>query len=179
MADHSIDIVDENDIVIWNELKSKKPELWFISRVVAIFVMDSAGKIIICKRSPHKKFSPNMYDLSAVWAVLQNESYLDAAKRELEEELQIKNCELKFLDKFHQEAEPIWEWKKLKYFCSLFLAITDEIPILNEELTEFKKMTIDEIEEEIILNSQNYCIWFINDFNQVKDKIKETKLDLI
>ena len=40
MADHYVDIVNENDEVIGKELKSKKPELNFVSRVVAIMVKD-------------------------------------------------------------------------------------------------------------------------------------------
>jgi hypothetical protein len=47
MADHYVDIVNENDEVIGKELKSRKPELNFISRVVAVLVKDSTEMNLI------------------------------------------------------------------------------------------------------------------------------------
>ena len=64
MSDHYIDIVNENDEVIGKELKSKKPDLNFISRVVAIMVRDSEKKFIVCKRGFYKKVDADKYDLA-------------------------------------------------------------------------------------------------------------------
>ena len=172
MADHLLDVVNVNDEVIGAEYKDRKAELGFISRVAAIFLCDLSGNIYICKRAPHKKYSPNLYDLAAVGAVLQGETYQDAAGRELEEELGIK-CELSLLDKFYQEAEPVGNGQRLKYFCAVFLGKTADQPVLNEELSEIRKVTLSELRSELKKEREKFCTGFINDFKQAEKHIEE------
>lgn len=166
MADHYIDIVNENDEVVGKELKSKKPELGFISRVVAILVQDSEGKYIVSKRGSHKKIDANKYDLSAFGNVDAGEDYQIAAKRELKEELGM-DCEVKLLDKFYQENEH--DGKKYKIFCGVFLANSDQAPNLNHELVSYQKMSYSEISENMHKNPDTFCQGFRNDFNRVKN----------
>lgn len=169
MADHYVDVVNQNDEVIGKELKSRKLELNFISRVVAIIVRNSEGKIIVCKRDSHKEVDANKYDLSACGSIDVGESYEEAAKRELVEETGIQ-CSLMMLDKFYQESEH--DGKKFKFFCGVFLAESDKDPNLNQELVSFKRMSLSEIEKEMNENPHDFCEGFRNDFNQVKDKLK-------
>ncbi|MDD2646984.1 MAG: NUDIX domain-containing protein [Patescibacteria group bacterium] len=166
MADHYVDVVDENDEVIGKELKSKKPELNFISRVVAIFVRDSNNRFVVSKRASHKKLDADKYDLSAFGNVDAGEDYETAAKRELMEELGI-DCELKMLDKFYQENE--YNGKRFKIFCGVFLAETDQEPKLNHELVSYSRMTFNEIEQGTKENHDKFCEGFRNDFERVKD----------
>jgi len=166
--DHYIDIVNEKDGVIGKELKSKKPELGFISRVVAIFVRDSNGKIIVCKRGSHKKIDADKYDLSAFGNVDAGEDYEVAAKRELMEETGLI-CPIIMLDKFYQENQH--DDKKFRIFCGVFLAESDEDPKLNHEVVSFRRMAIEEIEKEMSKNPNDFCQGFRNDFNKVKDKL--------
>lgn len=168
MGDHYIDIVNEKDEVIGRELKSKKPELNFISRVAAVMIRDSSGKFIVCKRGLHKKLDADKYDLAACGNVDSGEDYGEAAKRELLEELNL-SCSLSMLDKFYQEIDH--KGKKLKIFCGVFLGETDEEPKLNHELVSFRRMTVQEIEEEIAINPENFTSGFVNDFNRVRDKL--------
>jgi isopentenyl-diphosphate delta-isomerase len=165
MADHLIDIVNENDEVIGSELKSKKPELGFISRVSAILVQDSNGKYIISKRGSHKKLDANKCDLSAFGNVDAGEDYKTAARRELKEELGI-DCEVKILDKFYQEVDH--KGKLYKFFCGVFLAKSDEEPKLNHELVSYQKMSLNEIKQEMQENPDKFCQGFRNDFNRVE-----------
>jgi ADP-ribose pyrophosphatase YjhB (NUDIX family) len=168
MADHYIDVVNQNDEVIGRELKSKKPDLNFISRVVAVIVKNSEGKIIVCKRGSHKKIDADKYDLSAFGNVDSGENYEQAASRELMEETGLK-CPLVMLDKFYQENEH--NGKKFKIFCGVFLANSDKEPKLNHEIVSFRKMTIGEMEEEMKEDPDKFCQGFRNDFNRVKNKL--------
>ncbi len=167
--DHLIDIVNEKDEVIGSELKSKKPELGFISRVVAIIVRDSQGEIIVCKRGSHKRIDADKYDWAAFGSVDAGETYEVAAQRELWEETGIKDP-VKMLGKLYQENEH--DGKKFKIFCGIFLAESDENPKLNHEAVLFRKMSVDEIEKELIEAPENFGQGFMNDFNLVKDKLK-------
>lgn len=169
MGDHFVDVVDEKDRVIGQDLKSQKPVKNFISRVVAIFLANSKGNLLICKRAPHKKNAADLYDLAAFGNVILGESYEEAAIRELKEELDI-SCDLKMLDKFYQEISN--DGKKFKIFCGVFLGVTDDCLRLNEELVEVKEMSFGEIETELRLNSDSFCPGFVNDFMKVKDKLR-------
>ncbi len=169
MADHLVDIVNDNDEVISQELKSKKIEQWFISRVVAIFLIRSSGKLVVCKRADHKRNAASLYDLAAFGNVMQWESYPDAAQRELQEELGIA-CTLTPLEKFYQEVHN--DDKIYKIFCGVFAGISDSEIQLNEELVEAKEMSIEEVEKELAEHQERFCPGFINDFTQTKDQLR-------
>lgn len=89
------DIVNENDEVIGkikeNEQKNIRPnQLRFIN----ILIFNDENKILVPKRSSNRKIFPNCYDFSVGGHVNSGETYEQAAYRELEEELGIKNVEL-------------------------------------------------------------------------------------
>lgn len=154
MADHLVDIVNDNDEVIGQELKSKKIEQGFISRVVAIFLLRSNGKLIVCKRADHKKDVAGKYDLAAVGNVMQGESYPDAAQRELKEELNI-DCKLTPLEKFYQEVHN--DNMIYKIFCGIFVGMTDDKIQFNEEITEAREMSFEEVEKELAEHKEDFC----------------------
>ena len=170
MADYYIDIVNENDEVVGKELKSKKLEKEFISRVIAVFLLDSEKKFLMCRRAPHKSDAPNLWDLAVCGNVESGESYKEAARRELSEELGI-SCELESLGKFYEENKAT-SGSLLKVFCGIFIGYTDEEPTLSEELTESRKMTLDEIKSEITSSPEKFCNGFRTDFENVKEKLK-------
>ncbi|MDP1883823.1 MAG: NUDIX domain-containing protein [Candidatus Moranbacteria bacterium] len=163
-----LDVVNGNDEVIGQDLKSNKIAKGFISRVAAVFLADSEGKFIITKRSEQKMIDPGLYDLAAVGSVVAGENYEAGARRELHEELSIV-CELESLDKFYQEIDH--EKGKLKFFCAVFLGRTDQLPKLNDEVAGFVKMSLDEIKKEIGLHPEKFCPGFLNDFRQVEEKL--------
>jgi len=169
MEDHLIDIVNEKDEVIGSELKSKKPEIGFISRVAAVFVRDSEGRVIICKRGPNKKNDPNKYDLTACGNVDAGETYEQASARELMEETGIKGSPV-MLDKFYCENEH--SGKKFKYFVGVFILNSDQDPKLNDELVSFRKISFNELEKEMRDTPEIFCQGFIRDFDRVKNKLK-------
>jgi isopentenyldiphosphate isomerase len=170
MGDHLIDVVDDTDNVIGKELKSKKPELGFISRVVAVMIRDSEGKLLVCKRGSHKKVDADRYDLAAFGNVDSGEDYETAASRELQEELNM-SCNLTFLGKAYQEN--IHKGIKFRIFCSVFLGHSDDEPELNHEVVGFRRMTLEEIEHEMANEPDKFCQGFRNDYELVKHKLKE------
>jgi isopentenyl-diphosphate delta-isomerase len=169
MADYYLNVVNEHDKIIGRELKSKKLELGFISRVVAIYLRDSEGKFLMCKRADHKDDAAGLWDLAACGNVESGETYEKAAARELKEELDI-SCPLELLGKFYEEVEAT-KGVILKVFCSEFLGYTNKTPKLNHELSEFRKMTFGEIGSELTRSPEKFCHGFRIDFENVKGRL--------
>ncbi len=96
-----LDLVDENDNVIGKEDRNIIYENNMKNfRVINIMIMNSENKIIVPKRSDNRRLFPNCYDCSVGGHVSSGESYEEAAYRELEEELGIKNVKLEQIGYF-------------------------------------------------------------------------------
>ena len=163
-----IDIVDESDNVIGQDKRTNKFEKEFISRNVAIFILDGKGDALIVRRSPQKRSFPNRYDLAACGNVMSGESYMEAAKRELKEELGIE-CELNFLEKIFNEFKE--KNKTLKYFTGVFMGYHEGEIKLNDELVEPKWLSIKQIEKMLEENNELFTPGFVKDFASVKDRL--------
>lgn len=87
-GDEFLDVVDENDVVIGRELRSRLYSEYASNfRVVNAFVVNSNGQLWIPTRRPDKKLAPNALDFSVGGHVVSGESYDEALFREAEEEL--------------------------------------------------------------------------------------------
>jgi len=101
MADRKDDIfeiVDENDRVIGTAARSDchgNPAL--VHRVAHVLVFDPEGRLLLQKRSRHKDIQPGKWDTSVGGHLDPGEDYLQAARREMAEELGISGVPLTFL----------------------------------------------------------------------------------
>ena len=93
-----LDIVTEDNKVIDRALRSEchgNPKL--IHRAAHVLVFNSNGQLLLQKRSMDKYIQPGKWDTSVGGHVESGESYENAAHRELEEELGIKDKPLEYL----------------------------------------------------------------------------------
>ncbi|MCK5039631.1 MAG: NUDIX domain-containing protein [Candidatus Aenigmarchaeota archaeon] len=82
-------IVNEKDKVIGQKTREEIHKSDFWHRGVHVIILNKDNKILLQKRSASKDKFPCCFDLSVSGHVDLNESYDDAIKRELEEELNI------------------------------------------------------------------------------------------
>lgn len=80
-----------------------------IHRVIHILVSDEKGRLLLQKRSMKKDVAPGKWDTSVGGHVNPGEDILEAARRELKEELGIADCALNYLYSYlfsnHIESE--------------------------------------------------------------------------
>ncbi|HLD03008.1 MAG TPA: NUDIX domain-containing protein [Candidatus Nanoarchaeia archaeon] len=102
-----MDHVDENNLVVGRVSKEDIYKKKLPHRIVHVFVLNpDDGKVYLQKRSEKVQFLPGYYCTSAGGHVRSGESYENAAKRELKEELGIEadvhfGTELKFISDEH------------------------------------------------------------------------------
>ena len=79
-------------------------------RASYILVFNSAGELFVQKRTMSKDIYPGYYDIAAGGVVLAGESYDESARRELEEELGIRDTELTahFTFLYEEGSNRVW-----------------------------------------------------------------------
>jgi len=90
-TEETLDLVDENDRVVGAKSRSEIYKEGLKNfRVVNAFAVNSEGKLWIPRRTSTKRLFPNCLDMSMGGHVSSGESYEEAFRRELEEELNLK-----------------------------------------------------------------------------------------
>lgn len=98
-------VVDRNDNVVdYHKRYDCHHDKNLIHRAIGVMIFNDKGEILIQKRSMNKDLYPGMYTLSATGHVDKGEEYIEAAKRELSEELGIE-ADIKEEKKFIVESE--------------------------------------------------------------------------
>ena len=97
-GDEILEVVDEKGDVLKLAKRSeihRNPSL--IHRVVHVLVFDKKGRLLLQKRSRNKDVAPGKWDTSVGGHVNPGEDILEAAHREMKEELGISDCRLDYL----------------------------------------------------------------------------------
>ena len=128
--DEIVVIVDEKNNVIGAETRSVMRSKGLIHRAAYILVFNSSGKIFVHKRTMSKDVYPGYYDVAAGGVVLDGETYEESARRELEEELGIRDVPLSHLFDFYYKEGKNRVWGRA-YKC-----VYDGEIVLQEEEVE-------------------------------------------
>lgn len=137
---------------------------------VACFIINSNKEILLQKRSPNKRYSPNKYGLCA-GHVIAGEKLITSLMREIKEEIgvDIKESDLiPFGDKEYFKDTTNSHFTYF-YYAILDLSI-DEFTIQEEELTEVRWFKIDEIIN--LVNSDNNTTVITKDRLYLLDLLK-------
>jgi len=106
MKEEYFDVVNEDDEVIGRAKRSECHKTNLIHRSAIIFIFNNEGKLLLQKRSKSKDLYKGYWTSSASGHLDIGESYKDAAKRELKEELRVElPLKQSFLAKVKQEID--------------------------------------------------------------------------
>lgn len=138
-------VVNDRGEIIGNLPRSEihgNPSL--IHRVVHVLVFNSKGELLLQKRSMNKDVAPGKWDTSVGGHVSSGETLDEAVKREMQEELGITSCSLKFLYTYihsnEYETELVYT-----YSCSH----DGEINFQKDEIDEVRPWSMEEIKRNI------------------------------
>ena len=134
-----LDVVDEEDNVIGQATYDEIMEKKLIFRSANIMVFNSKGELFVHKRSRNLPTFPGMHDIKLGGIVDKGESYEEAAKRELKEEVGIENAKLEFLFSFKFRSSNYKNNRKV-YSC----VYDGPIRLQEEEIESGRFTTIEE-----------------------------------
>lgn len=153
-----IDILDENGEKI-NVIDTKTnvytKGLWH--KAVHIWIINSQNEIMLQKRSPKKKISPNMWTTSVAGNVSASEESYETAVREIFEEigLLVNKQELQYL--FTVKEDKIKNNRIIKEFIDVFLLEKSidvtKIKLQEDEVSEIKFISYQEFKNMVLNNN--------------------------
>ena len=125
-----IQIVNDRDEPVGSATKQEAWQKGLWHRVVRIMLDDGKGSILLQHRSPTKDIYPNCWDNSSAGHVDAGETYIDAAYRELREELGLTGVQLEALGSYRDEHT--WHGHQMKRFVQVYTATIQTTPKGNE-----------------------------------------------
>ena len=147
MPDEMFDIIDEEDNVIDQEMRSvvHKRGLWH--RGVHVFLSTAEGKLLVQQRSKDRVHSPLALDCSVSEHVKAGEDYFSAAVRGLKEEMGVEGIDLEQLVKFKMNYGP-----NDNEVSELYRGIVDPDVVKFDpvEIEQIDYYSLDELQEMLI-----------------------------
>ena len=174
-----IDVFDENNNSLNYSLSRTKiheENLWH--HHVSVWIMNEKGEILLQQRSFNKKKNPGMYSKTG-GHVDAGEKPLDAAKREVFEEVGLKADNIKELELF-KSKNPNEHYYTYGYIVFTNLK-ENEFVIQREEVEQVKYYKIEEIEEQVNNNNQlfSFTKWDRDDFKGQMDMLKKIREEIL
>ena len=150
MSEEMFDVVNESDEVIEQLPRSVVHARGLLHRAVSMFVFNSAGELLLQRRTMTKDEYPGCFTSSASGHLNAGEDYDEAAPREMEEELGLRSP-LERLAKFPGSPETANE------FTVLYRTVTDDPPKFDPvEIADGEFLTLDEISQRLAANPEQF-----------------------
>lgn len=157
MADRIL-IVDESDNILGTEDKEKCHDgKGILHRAFLAIAFNDKGEVLIAKRSKNKRLWPEYWDATVASHVREGETYEEAARKRVYEELGIKPTGIKFLFKFtyHTAYEDVGSENEV---CAVLACTYKGKPRPSDaEISETKLISHKKLSEEY--TKDNYTPW--------------------
>lgn len=152
-------LVSENDEVLGLMDKMQAHENGLLHRAFSVFLFNSEGEMLLQKRAKEKYHSPNQWTNACCSHPRIEESYEQAAKRRIKEELGI-DCDLNEKFWFIYKADVgqnLWEHELDHVFVGNYDGIFD---LNNDEVAEVRYISMENLEKEMQETPENFTEWF-------------------
>ncbi len=164
-------LIDEQDNELGLMEKQQAHVAGLLHRAFSVFVFNPKGELLLQQRATDKYHSPGLWTNTCCSHPRENETYLEAAHRRLQEEMGF-DCELE--PKFHfiykaQLGEKLFEYELDHVFTGQY---DGEIKINKEEVGNFKWISLEELMANMDSNQEKYTIWFRIIFDEYLTKLQ-------
>ncbi len=166
-------LVNEKDQSVGEMEKLEAHQRGLLHRAFSVFVFNDKNELLLQKRALSKYHSGGLWTNTCCSHPEPNESNLNAAKRRLKEEMNY-TCELKegFSFIYKIDFENGLSEHELDH---VIIGAANEDPILNpEEASDFKWLSIEEIETQIETNKNEFTYWFILILTKYKNELLQS-----
>ena len=142
-AEELLDIVDDQDRVLSRAPRSRVLRDYHIHRAVMFFVFDDEEQVLVNQRSETKELYPGYWSIAFGGHVLAGESYDDAARREIREEVGL-DAPARLITSFQKRTAD--ERENVKVYA----VTADREPVLfPDEIAQGRFVSVAEINEMI------------------------------
>lgn len=151
-------LVDNNDNIVGYKDKQDTHINGDLHRAFSIYIFNSNNELLIQKRNSSKYHSGGLWSNTCCSHPRKGEDINAAVYRRLEEEMGIK-CELNKVNEFIYKVE--FENGLIENeYLHVYTGKSNGTPIINEEEVEdYKWISLKELKEDIKLNPNKYTYW--------------------
>lgn len=162
MADELLDILNDNDEVTGQEMRSAVHQQGLWHRGVHVFLFNEQGEMLVQQRSADRANSPSLWDCSVSEHVKAGESYREAAIRGQREEMGVEGVDISLRGKIKMEYG-INDLEISEIYEGILNGQSVQFDPV--EITEVRFMSMDAIKAGISQAPEEYCYWFIQLMN--------------
>ena len=172
MATDFVVLVNQNDEKIGLMPKMEAHEKGVLHRAFSILIFNRNKELMLQKRNLNKYHSPGLWTNTCCSHQRDGESNINAGMRRLKEEMGF-SAELRELDSFIYKVK--FENGLIEHELDHILVgeYNSEIKPNFEEVDDWKWMDLEDIKNDIKINSDKYTEWFKiimeNNYNQLKN----------
>lgn len=152
-----IAIVDINDNIIGEKDKDQVYKDGDIFRIAVIMLHNKSGKYLVQRRSHQKSFAPLKWDFAAVAGHCDaGENCDETAIRELKEELNVENVELKLITKYYKCDDDKHRAKRFVYLYEGIIENDTALTLQEGEVEEVKWVSFEELKDWFTSNTYEF-----------------------
>lgn len=153
VQNENVDIVDEQDVVLYQTTKKDAHENGLLHRTIIGGVILSNGKRMLIRQSSGRQ-DPGQFVSPVGGHIMAGESEEEALRREAFEELGLKSFEYRFIGKVVYNRK-VLDRHENHYFI-YYEIYSDEMPTLNYESDGFEIFIQDQLKQEIKENPKKF-----------------------
>ena len=150
-----LDIVDEQNRVLGQDIRGQVHKQGLLHRGVHVLVFNSAGLMLLQKRSQHTKNAPGAYDLSVSEHVQSGEDFEEAAIRGLKEEPGIEGVVVERLLRFRLVYGPGDEKISELFKCSYDGPLSPD----EGEVGSVEFLSLERVKEMVVGEAGSFSLW--------------------
>jgi isopentenyldiphosphate isomerase len=140
-----VEVVDPDGTVVAVVSRARMRAHNLRHRAVFVLVQDTAGRVLVHRRSDQKDLWPGWWDLAVGGVVAAGESWDDAARRELAEELGVEGAEPQ------PAGEGAYEDREVRLVARVYRLVYDgPFHFADGEVVEARFVTADELRRLVI-----------------------------